>query len=194
MGVCNVSTIATGTNANESFDRIVEDCIYMHGDDLYNGTFSTCNFCGFTLKMDGKFKESNIKKAEKHIREQIDDCEKWHAYAVDMGIDHYEVVKSKLVSSKRKTWLYYYVANYETKKKIKMFSSLPDAKEFALKYSAEQHLVLYIGKCYADRAGRDDVLMTSTETIIKKSKPKTVPKGAVLREIHKYYFYGKAAV
>ena len=193
MGACSVSEIRKGESAGRVFDKMCEEYIREYGDDSYNGTFSTCDFCGISLRMTGMFKQSNVKTAEKHIREHMDRMGKRDAYAVDMGIDHYEIVKTKLVSTKRKPSVHYFVANYETGKRVKTFEQLDKAKVYATDTATKEGTELYVGKCFSDQYGHDELFTTVTDVKIKKSKPKTVPKGAVLKEIHAYYFYGWAA-
>ena len=192
MGACEVSKIRKGENAVRVFDKMCGECVYEYGDNNFNGTFSTCNFYGVSLRMTGMFKPKNVKTAEKHIREHMNKMMKRDAYAVDMGIDHYEVVKAKLVSTKRKPSVHYFVGSYETDKWLKTFEQLDKAKVYVVEMATKGNEELYIGKCFVDQYGNDELFNTKMDVKIKKSKPKTVPKGAVVREIHVYYFYGWA--
>ena len=193
MGACEVSEIRKGENAVRVFDKMCGEYTCEYGDDNYNGTFSTCNFYGVSLQMTGMFKQGNVKIAKKHINERMEKIDKRDAYAVDMGIDHYEIVKAKLVSTKRKVSARYFVGNYETGKRLKTFEQLDKAKAYAIEMATKENEGLYIGKCFGDQYGDDELFNTKMDVKIKKSKPKTVPKGAVVREIHVYYFYGLAA-
>ena len=75
-------------------------------------------------------------------------------------------------------------------KPIKIFKKLKDAKEFAYNYTQEYGKFLYIFK---KSAAKQKMYCSYVSVKKLKSEPEEVKDGAVLREIHKYYFYGKAA-
>ena len=85
MGAVNFSDEAKAKNASAAYDYLVEEALYEHGHNPYNGTISTCDMGRCTLSFK-EFKEENIEKAYDHI-EEIGWGSKWVADYVDLGKD-----------------------------------------------------------------------------------------------------------
>lgn len=87
MGACFISRAIKETNRNDivkKFNEIVDECIYEHGHDAYNGTFSTMD--GLSLKIDKVFSDRD--SAEEYI---YNNTEKWgNALAVTVKEDSKE--------------------------------------------------------------------------------------------------------
>lgn len=193
MGACSVSEMRNGESAARVFEEIRETCIAEHGDNEYNGTFSTCDFCGITLRMPGAFTNANIRAATQYIYKHIDEVGKRNAYAIDMGISHYEIIKPRIIPVKSKPELRFFIASYGGKKENRTFKTLREAKEYVSGLVRDREDYFYIGKCYINEKGSDALFRAEFDTKIRKKKPARVPKGAVVKEIHAYYFYGMAA-
>lgn len=85
MGAINFSNSVKAKNAVEGYDILVDEALYEHGHNPYNGTISTCDMGRCTLSFK-KFKEENYDKAYEHI-EKNDWGSKWVADYIDMGKD-----------------------------------------------------------------------------------------------------------
>ena len=83
MGGIGFTARAKAKNPGKAYDELVEEAIYYHGHDPYNGTISTCDLGRCTLSFP-TFKEENLEKAYAHIEER-DYGEKWTAAYVDLG-------------------------------------------------------------------------------------------------------------
>ena len=85
MGAINFSNEAKAKTAGEAYDYLVEEALYEHGHNPYNGTISTCDIGRCTLSF-AKYNEKNRDKAYEHI-EKNDWGSKWVADYVDLGKD-----------------------------------------------------------------------------------------------------------
>lgn len=87
MGASFISRAIKETNRNDivkKFNEIVDECIYEHGHDSYNGTFSTMG--GLSIKINKVFSDRD--SAEDYI---CDNTEKWgNALAVTVKEDNKE--------------------------------------------------------------------------------------------------------
>lgn len=201
MGASNFIETGYGSNAGEVFDLLVKDAEYEKGHDRYNGTISTCSYVG-CKKVADVYTKSVDKKAYKII-EDDNYGRKWEAKALDLGVVRYEIVRIKKVipKSKKKAEfrqryavmlldsygvLYKMKAHFETKKEAD-----EDALKRILKNPNEKYVVCK--KAININNGDDTVTEFKVEVSERKSKPKTIPAGCILREIHKYIFYGFAA-
>lgn len=200
MGAQNFSIVGYGTSPREVFDGLVQDAEYEYGHDSYNGTISTCSL-GRMKKVADKYTKSVDDKAHKIIEDE-DYGEKWEARVLDLGVVRYELYSAKKVTHKAKR-----VAEYRQRfvvLNIDPFGKDKVVSHFATKKEADDEALRLIAKypkndyAVAKRSininnGDDIVTDFKTEKKIRASKPKSVPKGSILREVHKYVFYGWAA-
>ena len=178
--------IRTGTDVFSTFEKLKKEST-MKG--IYDGTFATCRFNGVALQLKGMFKKTNKKIAEEHIFNHYIG-NKGEAYAVDMGIDHYEIVKASVVPAQDVTPVYrFLVKSPAGNELIYAFEKLDDAKALVTEYAKNTGEALIIEKCNIKGDAYKN-FYTNIEVIVRKSKPAIVPKDAGVREVHKYYFYG----
>ena len=197
MGASNFIQTGYGCNAGEVFDLLVKEAEYERGHDGYNGTISTCTYIG-CKKVSDIYNKSVDKKAYKII-ENDNYGRKWEAKALDLGIVRYEVIRVKKVVPKTKKKAEFkqryavillnsnkMKAHFETKKEAD-----EDALKRILKNPNEEYIVCK--RSININNGDDTVTEFKVEVSERKSKPKNIPTGCILREIHKYLFYGFAA-
>lgn len=82
MGACNFEVIWTGKakDVNEAFNEAVQDALYLHGHDPYNGTISTTELKG-ELKDAPRF---GTKACDRYLCKKIDKVNKWQCYAIEI--------------------------------------------------------------------------------------------------------------
>ena len=80
-------------------------------------------------------------------------------------------------------------------KVVSHFATKTEADEEAVKLILKNpNIGYYVSKRMINISnGEDKVTEFKVEVSERKSKPKNVPKGCALREIHKYVFYGWAS-
>jgi hypothetical protein len=81
MGADNFEVFKIGRfkTVNEAFEFAVEDALYEHGHDSYNGTISTTSFCGTE-----KAPRYGTKAFEHWIAKRLETVDKWDCYAVEI--------------------------------------------------------------------------------------------------------------
>lgn len=194
MGACEVSAVRSGLNANSVFDALRDEAKHEYGYDAYNGSFSTC---GLTRvhRMFSTYKKGNEDKAFKFLENR--NIDKRDVEAVDLGVRGYVVKKYKYVKGKNSLKLRYVVTKTSQGNSMeyaKIFTSLDNAKAYALKASMETGKTYEVTKRYVDEKSHEQsVGYTTIESKEYKNKPKRIPKDAVVREVHVYAFYGWAA-
>ena len=194
MGACDcASGVVTGYSANQAYADLVEDCIYEGGNDPYSGTFSTCSLVR-VHKIADKFSEKNVKVGEKMLYGLLEkgDIYKRTAHGADLGVDHYEIIRPKFkkIAGTPKVM---FCVECDRDTYPKRFTTMKDAQAYALKMSVSQNMEYYVTKRYCYLNGNEKIGVAEPDVRICKSKPKKIPKNAVLREVHKYYFVGLAA-
>ncbi len=196
MGACFVTDTVVAESANAAWNHLYHQCLREYGEDPYNGSFSTCDFEGVEKTFEGKATKANLSKASKFIEKRSDDCCKWSAYAVDCGVDKYNLVTLKLRKTSGRPVTKFVVVcddKYEGQMEL-VFDSLADAKAFAEKIAWDKpDGAVRIQKKAVYPNGRADGFVVEKKVRSLKSKPKTIPKGARLSELHVYMFYAWAA-
>lgn len=76
--------VGDGKYAKEVFNKLVDEANYEYGHDPYNGTISTTNFGGSTIKIADTYSEEADAKAKEYI-ENDDNGEKWVSKCLDLG-------------------------------------------------------------------------------------------------------------
>lgn len=201
MGAINFVKTGYGINPGEVFESIVKKAEYEYGHDKYNGTISTCDYSG-CRKIADIYTKSVDKKAMKIIEDE-DYGQKWEARALDLGVVRYDIiyVKKRIPTIRKKAEykLRYAVMKYEDNgflaKVVSHFATKTEADEEAVKLILKNpNIGYYVSKRMINISnGEDKVTEFKVEVSERKSKPKNVPKGCALREIHKYVFYGWAS-
>ena len=192
MGACEVCTVRSGESARKVFNIICDEDEREYGCDSYNGSFSTCSLTRVHNLFD-KYKKGNERKAFEFLEKR--DIDKRDVEAVDLGVKGYLVRKCKFVKSKNDLKLRYFVKDTEGVERFgKSFSTMDKAKEYALEKALRTGNMYEVSKRYIDdRSGSQDLGNAVIEEKEYRSRPKRIPKGATVTEIHMYAFYGWAA-
>lgn len=194
MGAMSFYDTATGTTPQEAFNALVTEAIEQYGSDPYNGTISTTDLSRRTPTVIAKnYTASAEKKGYKYVEENHFG-EKWTSHCLDLGVCEYQIVTAKKAPRGQKN-----PAKYETKYvwcrggKQVMADTREKAEALAMDYALKNQTDIVIRKQRCLVSGDDTVVKIVTSVRKTKTKPKKVPKGAIVREIHMYGFYGWAA-
>lgn len=179
-------------SAKEGFDILVEKAIQCNGSDSYNGTISTCDI-GLCKKRFDKYSEKNIKEAYKYI-EDINYGNKWQADYIDLGVVEYKVIKAvKKTYENSPKYKLKYIVESQMGFKVDSFTNKTDAVNKALELAAKNIQNYRVVKDYDLIEGNNLLVRCSPEEKSYKTKPKKMPNGSRLVEIHEYLFFGWAS-
>ena len=190
MGSCFVEHTFLAETANDAYDQAVELGNYQYGCDAYSGYFNSCEFIGVKKRYTGKVTKDREKEAYE-IAQNDNSCNKWECRAIDLGIDHYEVIRPKIIKNYKKAKTIFCVCFEDKWDFYKRSNTFNEAKEIALKLTLDTGKTTTIRKFYIDENTADaNLFKISSEIKIYNKPPKNVPKGCRLREIHQFYLYG----
>lgn len=193
MGAMSFYDTATGATPQEAFSKLVNEALEQYGSDSYNGTISTTELCGGPIVLARSYSVASEKAGYKYAEEH-GFGEKWTSHCLDLGVCEYQIVTAKKAPREQKN-----PAKYETKyvwcsggKQI-MADTREKAEQLAMDYALKNQTDIVIRKQKCLVSGDDTVVKIVTSVRKTKTKPKKVPKGAIVKEIHMYGFYGWAA-
>lgn len=202
MGAVSFMQCGYGENYKDVFNDLVNEATYEYGNNDYNGTISTC-FISSYKKMADVYSASVEKTARKLAAGNMDDVYKRNCVVLDLGIVHYEIVKVKKIipkiTRKAEYKQKYAVMRWEDNeifsKMIKHYDTKKEADADAIRRSLKNPNDSYfvVKRMINTNNGDDTVTQFKTEIIKRKTKPKTIPEGCIVKEIHKYLFYGVAS-
>lgn len=188
-------------SASEAFHKLVAEAEYEDGHDSYNGTISTCSM-GHVTRFSDVCTPAVEKKAYKYIKDH-DNGSKWVASVLDLGVVGYEQILVKKATPTHKTparyqqrFVVYQLGDeYNKEKYVKDFGSKTDADTFAMKKAMENQDNEYVvrKRPIIVNGGSDTVTIFNIEKKMLKTRPKSVKAGTVIKEKHKYVFYGWAS-
>lgn len=197
MGACNFVERAKGVSPRDVFECLRRNAEFEYGNDPYNGTISTCSLSGSPHKVSDRWNKTAEKKAMQYIKSR-DYGSKWYAEVVDAGVVEYEICTLKRVQTPKAD------AQFQTRYGVyvggKHERDFPTAA--AANAYVRDNLYRYAGDAYAVEVkkhsvrvkGNHDTVTRYEQSIrVTKTRPKRVPKGAVVREVHMWYFYGWAS-
>ena len=198
MGATNVLYEATGSDYRKAFNALWHEAERQFGSDPYNGSISTMSLSGRPTKIAVKYSDAAEKKARAHI-EKDDWGEKRVAQCLDLGVIGYEVSRFEKVPHTKAEAIYetYFIA-YADDRELGAFKKAADARA-----CAEKALLTCPNaeRIYVEKTSRPKEKYASTTaaewrrvTRTSKSKPKKIAKGATVSEIHRFWFYGWAAI
>ena len=201
MGAIFFKDAIFAENPQKAYDILTEDAIDQYGRDSYNGTISTCiGYSCSQLNFD-KYSKSNENKAEKYINKRMDDMGKRDCEYIDLGVVRYDVIKTTKKKNNnnkkpifKKRFVVYGESFMSNNKRKKSFDKLSDAEQFAFAQKMKNpDWDVVIKNEYVLIDGNNVVETIETTITQKKSRPKSVGKNTVVKEIHKYLFYGWGA-
>lgn len=197
MGACPFLVEWTGSDYRDGFRELVREAEYEYGTDPYNGSISTCSLHrGAPTRISDRYNKTAEKKALKYLEEK-DDGVKWYAKVLDLGVVDYQIVSYKKRPGKKAEarWETFYVV-YEDVKRLKSFKTLAEANRYLKTVvakadgSADEYR---IEKQSLNIGGNTTAAAYEWSCRTTKTKPKRIPQGAVLRERHKFFYYGWAS-
>lgn len=203
MGATNFYHIIDAYSPREGFNALVDQAIYEHGADGYNGTISTCSLGCSVKKMtssSGKYTKSVLKKAMKYMEDE-DYGRKWEATCLDLGIVAYDVITAKKTNAKPKEKAEYrqkYVVLHSDfefgEVSVGYRDTKKEADDLAMELAVKNNADYYVAKRPV-KINRGDDIVTKIEFVgtRKKTVPKSVSSNAVVKPLHRYLFYGWAA-
>ena len=203
MGATNFVETVLAKTAREGFESLSENARYEYGNDGYNGTISTCSMANrpFYIFKDS-YKKSNDEKAMEMI-ENDDYGEKWLAKHIDLGVVEYKIIKPKKINTEKEKPKY--TLAYTVKPidylcnqgrgyyNIPSFKTKTEAVNKAMELASKDNAEYFVSKEYVLNEGNSEVARIELEEKSYKTKPKNIPKGCRLIEIHKYMFFGWAS-
>lgn len=203
MGATNFLHFANAKTAKAGFYQLTEDAIYEYGNDGYNGTISTTSFVGVTKTVADKYTKTAEKAAVKYI-ENHDFGRKWECRAVDCGVVEYRVITVKKDTSFKSCGAPKYetrfvvVTDWNQKQVLdETFANQTEAikawGEAVRRGKVDANTYVTIVKKPVLVAGRAEVARIVPVVKTYKSRPKNIPAGAVLEEIHRFAYYGWAS-
>lgn len=197
MGATNFANIKECCDYKQGFEDLAFSARIEYGDSAYNGTLSTCQLCGRPTKLADRYTKSVDKKAWKWL-EDHDYGRKWECRVLDLGIVGYEISKYVKVPHTKAT------AQFQTRfvamadhTQIGIYNTAAEART-ALEGAMGQGRYIGTESFFVEKRpvnvtkGSTTAVEYRMETRITKSKPKNTPKGALLRPIHRYCYYGWA--
>lgn len=206
MGACGFMHSTEAVTAREGFDMLADEAHYARGWDGYNGTISTTGLRR-TIDMSngGKATKTSTKAAEKKAGEDLENdlIPKGSCWAYDCGIVEYRV--SKLVKrdvqppAAPKYELCWQVTDrlggkllVDGKFKTKTEAKNAMLAEFARHPEKFKYDDAKIVRHHVLVSGDPADSMWGIQTRAYKSRPKNIPAGAVLEEIHRFVYAGLA--
>lgn len=184
------------TSAQEAFDYLVDEAIKEYGVDCYNGTISTCSLS--RIRQIAPEYSDDVKSKALEIIDGEDNGHKWEAECLDLGRICYQIVKIKktavaTISRGRGYMVIKYDSNGNSNP-CRPFSKKTDAEAFAGEQVLEVGGIYEVAKIVPNEDICQNIVSRFSTTITESDKkPKTIPKNAVLKEIHEYMFFGWAA-
>lgn len=195
MGACGFVNTWDGVDYRDGYRELVSQAEYEYGTDAYNGTISTTRLhAGRPVRIADRYSTSVDKKAEKWMSEHPG--QKWVAKVLDLGVVEYDIVSYKKVPQNAEArWQTFYVVKADGRK-MKSFKSVADARRYLEEVIARSDgsVDWYCIEKIPENVG-GTALSTSYERTCRtvKTKPKRIPKGATLRERHRFVYYGLAS-
>lgn len=191
MGAQSFSLRIRDDNINQAYNYLVDKAIENNGRDPYNGTISTCEL-GSCKKRFDNYSEKNIKEACRYI-ESIDYGQKGVANYIDLGAVEYKIIKpvKRTYDNTPKYKLMYIVEN-SMGNKVESFLTKTQAVNKALELATKNMESYRVTKDYDLIEGNNLLVRCSLEEKTYKTKPKSIPKNCVLKELHEYILFGWA--
>ncbi len=192
MGAYFVQSEAFGETARQAFESLCSEAEFWGGHDPDIGAINTCCFEGIRMTYCSPSKE-NIRHAQQFINKDIKHVGKRTAYAVDLGIDHYEVVTAKKSLAKRwekAVFAKRYVFSDGGRKHFYTTKSAADKDAIACALRTGSHVDVY---CRYVKVSGDSKVSAISVNVRRVSRPPKQKGNMVVRAIHRYFFYGMAA-
>lgn len=199
MGASNFYYIAEGTDYRQVFRELVDEASFMYGHEDYNGTISTTDLSRRTPhKIADRYTATAEKKALAYC-EKVGWGKKWESRVLDLGITGYEIssfVKVPHTTADAQFQTRYVVmADDRVLGEYKTAAEARKALEAALTRPSNSGVDGFrvVKAARNINHGKTTACAYERKTRITKTRPKKVPAGATVREVHSWMFYGWAS-
>ena len=183
-------------NPTEAFNALVEEEVRRNGDDIYSGSLNHgCHLSRMVKKYERTPKQTEIKKRNaeisKLVNNYMEDSDKGCIGCIDLGVEQYQVVSVKKVKVKGATPKFekVYSVYSDEGKRLAKGKNLSEMTAKLLTFASDNP-GCELRTEYVCTSGNNTLYSTKRTTKAYKTKPKNVPKSAVLKEIHTYIFFG----
>lgn len=194
MGATFVQYVTEGYDINLSFEELKRKYVQEYGNNGYTGTIASCYLGYLFKKFDGKYVKKNSTEANKIVDKARNDeltLDKGSLVCIDLGVVSYDIISVKLdkKSNKPKFELKYIIKDDN---KVLYSNTNKQMAEINLCKLAIEHPNAILIKEYELVSGSSIIAIPQINIKSTKSKPKQVPNGKILKEKHKYIFFGYA--
>lgn len=178
----------------QAFQMLYDDAVYERGNDPYSGTIATCGL-GSCQKTFSTYKPENIEEANAIIN-RLEYGQKWRADFIDLGVvETQEITVKKNVKPYTADYKFLYGVYFSHTDKL-----VSSRATFKTKGEADNHAIaltldgkdVQVRRRPVNQKGND--VVSTFEIIQKKTNKRTTKKkNTVIKEKHKYIFFGWAA-
>ena len=209
MGAELFTMTEKGNDVKEVFNNLVEEALYMYGNDPYNGTISTTSLAN-EVRLPKEVQ--NSKNKNKAINELLMKDEnfgfihKWETRYADLGVSHYESYVPKWVADARKpkikrgvrTERKFSVVKKQNNTRTKSYQArndFPNVTE-AKKYAKEQALKTGEEFTIMQHRSNDEMFQVGHMNLIADGKTYKTPrklKTKVVKPVNEFIFFVYAA-
>ena len=194
MGAMSFFETGRGVNYRDVFNEVCAEARHMYGDDPYSGTIATTELAGRPQHFADNFSSKVENQAYDYVS-SVDFGRKWESRCLDLGVCEYHVttVKKPRIQKESPKYETRFVVFGNATKPIETAETKEKAEEVARRHALEYGVDTVIKKQKLLVSGTEEVSRFECDTKVYKSKPKRIPKGAHVEEIHMYAFYGWAS-
>lgn len=209
MGAELFTMSAKGNDVKEVFDNLVEESLFMYGNNPYNGTISTTSLAN-EIRLPKEVQKSKDKKkalGEVLMEDQyFGFVRKWETHYADLGAVHYESYVPKWVTDTRKpkiergvrTERKFSVVKKQNNTRTKTYQArnkFPNITE-AKKYAKEQALKTGEEFTIMQHRSNDEMFQVGHMNLIADGKTYKTPrklKTKVVKPVNEFIFFVYAA-
>lgn len=194
MGANFICHTLTGYTARDTFNPFRDDQAEKYGSDYYGGTFGSTNL-GYVRTLTTGLCTKEIEKEAKSILDQAEDDEKSTTVkGLDLGIVGYDIITVKKVKPTNPSPAKYEMGYilYDSILEKKVLAKGKDKKEMENKLleMALEYPEAILKKTHLLVSGTELVCELNVTTKRVTKKPTRSPKNAIIKEVHKYVFFG----
>ncbi len=197
MGSASYFGEVIGISPDDAYRALCKENIRQYGNDYYSGVMNFSNstlgncFYSFDVYKTTEKAKKERQRVYKQAEDNLENMTTGRIKYIDLGVIGYQLVTPVITNTKAnpKYKLAYVIYTGITEKRRDEANTLTEAKELLKKYALSYDDV-YCRKEYVKVQGNNIVMKAETKVKTVKSKPKTIPKNAKLREVHRYCFFG----
>lgn len=208
MGAIGISKTVETTDIKKVWNELSQNAADRYrsedycGYSGYSGDWNTISF-GKIKKVLDKYSESKVKSYFNGDGKKLwNDIHKYDSITLDLGVTGYEVwsIKKLLPNDKKppkyeQKFVVYHMGGEWGREEVMdaTYKSATEANTKAMELTMEKDRPHHVKKARILVGGTEETASFTLDKKVYKSKPKSVKKGSVLKEIHKYHIMGMAA-